>query len=423
MKKKAIILNHMFTGDFLNENIGHEVINLFVDDQGEHYIYLCKDGKFNREDVDIENSYVVQVFRPEKTVHTLQVLSVATGLTLKEKKTDPLYNQTNLSKIFANNVQKQDRYVTFHAKKVYEPTRPVYIKHGKRCHIKADVVLNHFSPSQQLREYLWEGTEDYKAMLGFLSQLNTSDSLWKMAEKVKVEEKEQHKEDPNGVNVTEIYGIQTRELSYSNAFKYFIEKYPELFIEFSKLEIAPSTSAEVYREWNNIDLLIDCGEYLTVVENKICSGLNGKEDDTNQLDKYKKIIEGAISKKQIEDTTNPFYKRKPCYIVLCPDHNHIKEENEQNYENDQSVSNSDHTSDDCVKAPWKIIRYSTVYKFLKEKMAHSPYNEDHYLKDFVYALKDHASEDYNREIMLRKFLKTVKKISEKNKQKNDNSKN
>ena len=48
---------------------------------------------------------------------------------------------------------------------------------------------------------------------------------------------------------------------------------------------------------------------------------------------------------------------------------------------------------------------------------------DHYLKDFVYALKDHASEDYNREIMLRKFLKTMKKISEKNKQKNYNSKN
>ena len=65
-KKKAIILNHMFTGDFLNDNIGHEVINLFVDDKEKHYVYLCKDGKFSREDVDIENSYVVQVFRPEK---------------------------------------------------------------------------------------------------------------------------------------------------------------------------------------------------------------------------------------------------------------------------------------------------------------------------------------------------------------------
>lgn len=409
-KKRAIIFNHMFTGDFLNDNIGHEVINLFVDDKEKHYIYLCKDGKFSREDVDIENSYVVQVFRPEKTVHTLQVLSVATGLTLFKEGTDPLYNGTKLSEIFANNVQKQNQYVTFHADKVYEPIRPVYIKHGKRCFANADVVLNHFSPSQQLREYLWEDSEEYKAMLNILPQEDLSDSIWKTAQKVKVEEKGNHRTDLNSINVTEIYGIQTRELSYSNAFKYFIEKYPELFIEFSKLEISPNTSAEVYREWNNIDLLIDCGEYLTVVENKICAGLNGKNDNTTQLDKYKKIIEETISKKSIENTPNPFYKRKTCYIVLCPDHNHIE------YYKEGYTADLNCQQVDCVKAPWRIIRYSAVYNFLKEKMAHSPFREDHYLRDFVHSLKDHSSEDYNREIMLRKFLKKIKKISENNKQ-------
>ena len=37
--KNVIILNHMFTGKYLNENIGHEIVNLFSDDNDKQYIY------------------------------------------------------------------------------------------------------------------------------------------------------------------------------------------------------------------------------------------------------------------------------------------------------------------------------------------------------------------------------------------------
>ena len=33
---EAIVLNRMFTGDYLEENIGHEVINLFKSDKGKY---------------------------------------------------------------------------------------------------------------------------------------------------------------------------------------------------------------------------------------------------------------------------------------------------------------------------------------------------------------------------------------------------
>ena len=43
---ETIILNRMYVGSYLDEseNIGHEVINLFKDDNGSNYIYLNESG-------------------------------------------------------------------------------------------------------------------------------------------------------------------------------------------------------------------------------------------------------------------------------------------------------------------------------------------------------------------------------------------
>ena len=42
-KENEILLNIMYNGDYLmseNQNIGHEVINLFQDDHDNNYIYV-----------------------------------------------------------------------------------------------------------------------------------------------------------------------------------------------------------------------------------------------------------------------------------------------------------------------------------------------------------------------------------------------
>ena len=39
----------MFTGKYLNYNLGHEAINIFKDDEGDHYIYLNDIGTFGKE--------------------------------------------------------------------------------------------------------------------------------------------------------------------------------------------------------------------------------------------------------------------------------------------------------------------------------------------------------------------------------------
>ena len=46
-KDSVIILTKMYVGEYHEENIGHEVINLFKSDNGNNYIYVNKDGRIN----------------------------------------------------------------------------------------------------------------------------------------------------------------------------------------------------------------------------------------------------------------------------------------------------------------------------------------------------------------------------------------
>ena len=45
MAQDTILINIMYTGDYTNKNIGHEIINLYKTDKGENYIYISPYGK------------------------------------------------------------------------------------------------------------------------------------------------------------------------------------------------------------------------------------------------------------------------------------------------------------------------------------------------------------------------------------------
>lgn len=402
-KKKAIILNHMFTGDFLNKNIGHEVINLFPDDKGENFIYLCKDGSFNRTDIDIENSYVVQVQRPPKSYKTLEVVSVAVGLEslelddndFKNGAYEPTYGHVNISKIFANNIQKQDRYLTFKAKTVFLPKRSVYIYHGEKDAVKSDAHLQNYNPSQMLREYIFEDTPDYEQLLRILPALNqASDTeLWQ----VRTPSAHQEYNGEEKARAVDIYGIQTRELSYSNALAYYINKYPQYFKDiFQSLKTSegdvvnnlPEESPVVHREWNNIDIIFNWGKYVFVIENKICSGINGKQNGGGtQLVKYQDLISREIKKKD-----SIFYQQTPVFIFLTPNHNDI------------ALTDKEQA--------WTKVYYRNLFEALKRKANQLSDEEDYLFKDFVKALADQAFKNLNESIMKRKFkcaIQSVKK--------------
>ena len=49
---KEIVINRMYAGSYLANNLGHEVINMFQADNGKHYLYLNPRGNILRNNVD-----------------------------------------------------------------------------------------------------------------------------------------------------------------------------------------------------------------------------------------------------------------------------------------------------------------------------------------------------------------------------------
>ena len=76
-EKMGIVLNRMYVGDYLDSNLGHEVINLFKSDNGNHYIYLNATGNFAKEHSG-KIGYMLFVKYYDKGL--VEIIGMATGL-------------------------------------------------------------------------------------------------------------------------------------------------------------------------------------------------------------------------------------------------------------------------------------------------------------------------------------------------------
>ena len=74
----VIVLNRVFSGEYLEDNIGHEVINLFKSDNGKYYLYLNALGSFHKQWKNrIKSMLLVRTIKGAKM---LEVIGLATGL-------------------------------------------------------------------------------------------------------------------------------------------------------------------------------------------------------------------------------------------------------------------------------------------------------------------------------------------------------
>ena len=78
VKPDTILINTMYTGKYTNENIGHEIINLYKTDKGENYIYISPYGTL--ADERYETIDAVLLARPAGKGR-LEIIAKATGLT------------------------------------------------------------------------------------------------------------------------------------------------------------------------------------------------------------------------------------------------------------------------------------------------------------------------------------------------------
>ncbi len=439
---EAIVLNRMFTGDYLEDNIGHEVINLFKSDNGKFYLYLNALGSFHSDwEGRIKSMLMVRTIQGAKM---LEVIGLATGLKdvykpeLAEKApaskknakdnegkysqpklkkdqdgfiaaNDIKYNGVPLNKIFCNNRFQQDVNITFEAKRVVKPKKPIYITFEADTSAQERLIGNNLlvkltglnAAKASLKQYIANRGTAADAYSVLSSLINNVD-LWDEGVGTVAESKAEL-EHTATETMFDICGIAYSELAYSNAIAYFFERYPHLFTGFMHelgVDFPISERFDIKRELFNIDLLFTNGEKSIVIENKIKSGINGldKHDpNKSQLEKYYRLLDKAdisytdlkSDKATIEDLRRRF--PNPQFFVLTPDYN--------------NVDLSHYTrSEEYTK-----IHYGQLYAYLKTTEEYKN-NSDYQFHEYVDSLERHAS-PYDNELYvttLQRFMDMIK---------------
>lgn len=434
-KDGTILMSFMFRGNYLRENLGHEIINVFKADNEKHYIYVNPHGHIN--DIDYGKTETILLVRYVGN-NRVKIVAKAWGLSnpfpcaadsdRKNKKLETIkkeqikacegikYGGKTLAEIFGFNVtnDRQQILVTYQAENFRRAKDNKYIVSDK------DETGN--MAYHSLKGYYPSDSDDKKkkTMYSKLKDLINDPDYW---------EKEDNSEkiDLNGTmkkqyNILNVIGKEDDELAFSNWFSYLFGDNKGLLLRFTNkvlgIKHALSRHANVQREIKNIDLLITDLEtnQIIVIENKIKSDIIIKRETDNietqenvsstktnkerpkfrnQLHKYKWIAENEITKeKHFPEGTKVI-----CYIFI-PDYSSI----------DRAI---------CVNEGYTIIKYCDIYKFFEQELFYINDKEsslfDYYvLKEFVKALVRHKSEypDHLFEDTYRLFMEKISKTDE-----------
>lgn len=414
--KMKILVNRMYAGGFLNNNLGHEVINLFKTDknkQNEHpgnrnFIYVQPYGDFDKKhDGSINAVLLVRYTGP----HMMQIIGKAEELTqlidfknkTNKKRTEWLKQQHNnqvnmiknenisfgkvpLNEIFEQNYHNEIAiYITFESKKIRLTNKPIYITDEKtREDTEKDIyyVGDKQFAKTSLKMY-YEDNEELEKILSDDFGCWHNDNTTETFEKINVEQ--------DHSNFLQLIKKEDDELSFSNMLAYYFQNDKQLFAKFEEkiLNInEPDSVFEIAREENNIDLLIRGDRNVLVIENKIKSKINGLKYDIEgtlvqtQLGKYHDIIENMIS-----DPNDSSYGKKSHYFIFSPNYNNI---------DTQKIKDS---------KGYETIKYSAIYDFFDKNRV-----DDKYFDDFVNAMYKHTKPIDNDlyEDMKQKFSTKIK---------------
>ena len=142
MARNVIVLDRMFSGSYLEENIGHEIINLYQSDNGENYIYLSPDGNF---DAKYKDRIAYVILTQDNGTNQDKVVGLAEidcdvyqhGDTILKQinyivKHNVKYGGTYAHIPFMANKSQQDIIIDFKAKALYQPTKEIIIDYSAK---------------------------------------------------------------------------------------------------------------------------------------------------------------------------------------------------------------------------------------------------------------------------------------------------
>ena len=395
----TIILNRMYAGSYLDEseNIGHEVINLFKDDNGSNYIYINPYGNINKESDDSVKA-VLLVKYVEKGV--LEVVAKAENLQqvyYKKNHEDEINNQNEYIKenqITYGDVLLSDIYkngnneilITFKTDKLRTVKKPVFLieDESKRYKYENHYYLpeKHFS-TQSLKMYYPENKfpQDYDVF----KKLLDDSSIWNKENTTKKIDLDEIYTYESHEGFLSIIKKEDDELVISNLFSYIFNHKKDVFKDFVKEVLGIDdfkTDYSIYREKEHIDLLIEYENSVIIIENKIKSKINGEKSSLSgkkesQLSKYVKYAKENYNDKKV------------YFYIFAPDYNQI---NLDIYEDGDK---------------YKIINYSQIYDFYF-KNAGRMININ-YFKEFLNVIYIHSmsTDNTNFEKMKKHFIKRI----------------
>lgn len=402
--KNIILLNKQFIGEWLNneENIAHEIIDFFLDDNNNYYVYNVPHGEC-REDIWINGTNEELRTGKEKYVAKYLILSnkfsnnilnIKYVIELKEKlhnwkikeneiekennwiknrklieKLNIKYGNKFLYQVFNEKTDGTQFHVTFRAKCIYKANQPLKIK----------LEQQNF---QRNRGYIQEDihSQDYNNILNLIT-VALKDNRLEIFNLDKVPKTNINYN--NNKTFLDFTMINDNEQIFTNMI-WSIFNYKDIFNHFcndfifkkninkqNTQNIKFNVVKEKKVKNGRIDIFASSNIYDVIIENKIHSGLNGikKEDSCTQL----KIYYDYISKQR---------QKKPICFILIP--NYKKED----------ILEEINKSDKKMKNIFRVITYKEIYIFLekciKQQILDSQYIYFRYLNDLLLGIKKHS---------------------------------
>lgn len=454
-KKEGVIINRMYVGDYLSQNLGHEVINLFQDDKGRHYLYLNQSGSLSAEHKYHDTMILVRYEGNNlfEVVGMAKGLQPADGITEKRSR-DLKIEQENISQLQMNYIEQkqegisydgvsildifgeagqQNVFITFRADEVRIPKDDlrIFIEYNSEAEDREKdgeifvVMKNHNLPKTSLKSYITPYVKNgNKEMYSpdcrkLIERITNNPSLW--ADKTDWKVNSANRRGVKPVSLFDICEIQNDENRLTNAMAYFMRQpeYRDLWRGFfkDKMRVTLNENYKVERERDishvsvkveeqkegeepklrkeklsgRIDLFIQDDDSIIVIENKIKSDIN-----TNQNDKSgRSQLDRYKDYVEAIDSEN---KKSHRYFILSPNYNkpHLSENMERIYER---------------------FTYRDIYEYLNRKENAPLVESDPNFKAFRDVIHRHTLSTPNGYLyyeMMEKFYSRINELKTKN---------
>lgn len=388
-KRDVILINKMCTGSFTINNIGHEIINYFKDDNGDNYIYISPYGGMGKKYND-----------------RIDMIILTSSLSNQKVEIQAIIELDDNSQIHKDGDKgnKEAIYVTFKAKRILKPDKgiKIYISNNENDKNNKNIIMvKKTLPSSSLKGYFVENEEnDYQNIKKYIEDNKGLFIEYKTSSvKDKIKDFELDKQN---INYLQIIEKVNEEQIYTNLIYYWFSR-NNLFDKFVKEKLPEYKDSYVLQkekrtEHGRMDIFAIGETNAIIIENKVKSGLNGidKEKEITQLGKY------------VKDINKEYKKNKIFGLIFAPDYNiSIIEKQIKELEKKEIIKS------------YRLISYSDLMKFFEENrnIVREDLYYSNYYEDFLRCLRNHTYQDIdekNKEEMERKFIYAIKNALEKN---------